>query len=461
MQIKETDTIAAISSGLGGSGIGIIRISGPDAVCCADRVFRAKGGRTLAEAESHTVHYGHVLKDGKILDEVLSIVFRAPRTYTREDVVEIHCHGGTFVMQEALEAVLASGARLAKPGEFTERAFLSGRIELSQAEAVMDMIRSDNSRALRAAADQLSGAMRDKISSIRAKILAESAKIEAAMDDPEHFDLTGNREALMEIVSDLRTQIGTLLDTAEEGRILREGIATVILGRPNVGKSTLLNALAGADRAIVTDIAGTTRDVLEETVILSGIPLRIMDTAGLRSGADPIEEIGVQRARACAESADLVLYVLDGGEELSEEDRENIAPYADKPVLILLNKSDLPQNVSRDAAASLRPGTKVISLSAAQGEGLSALAEAVRELFLRGEVRPDDSLIVTNARHKEALRAASESLSYVEEAIRNEMPDDLYTVDLMDAYMSLGQITGEDVGEDLIDEIFASFCMGK
>ena len=318
------DTIAAISTASAPSGIGIVRISGKEAVPVAEKVFRAANGKSLSEAESHTMQYGHVEAEGKLLDEVLVSVFRAPRTYTREDIVEINCHGGTLILRSVLEAVLKAGARMAEPGEFTKRAFLNGRIDLTQAEAVMDLIGSENRIAAESALSHLGGTMRRKIVSLREALLYEMAYIEAALDDPEHYDLTGYGQELQGKLQTIRSEIRHLLDTAEEGRMVKEGIATVILGQPNVGKSTLLNLISGEERAIVTDIAGTTRDILEEHVMLQGIPLRVMDTAGLRETGDKIEQIGVERARACAEKADLILYLVDGSRSLSETDRKNL-----------------------------------------------------------------------------------------------------------------------------------------
>ena len=455
------DTIAAISTAVSPSGIGIVRISGGEACSVADRVFRAENGRPLKEAESHTLQYGHVEAGGKILDEVLVSVFRAPRTYTREDIVEINCHGGALVMRRVLEAVLEAGARLAEPGEFTKRAFLNGRIDLTQAEAVMDLISSGNKSAADSALSHLGGRMKKQIVPLREKILYQTAYIEAALDDPEHYDLTGYGPELDAVLQEVCAGIRSLLDTAEEGRVVKEGISTVILGLPNVGKSTLLNLLSGEERAIVTDIAGTTRDVLEEQVILDGIPLRIMDTAGLRETGDVIEQIGVERARERAEEADLILYLLDGTRPVTEEDRKNLRTLEGKRVILIRNKTDLEQEAEDRAIRALLPDAPYIPMSAARGDGREELAGTIRDLFLGGKIRTGEEVYITNLRHKEALSDALNSLMLTRQAIADGMPEDLYTVDLMDAYAALGRIIGEDVDEDLIDEIFSQFCMGK
>ena len=465
--VYQQDTIAAISTASAPSGIGIVRISGKEAVPVADRIFRPAGGKSLSEAESHTMQYGHVEAEGKLLDEVLVSVFRAPRTYTREDIVEINCHGGTLILRSVLEAVLKAGARMAEPGEFTKRAFLNGRIDLTQAEAVMDLIGSENRIAAESALSHLGGTMRRKIVSLREALLYEMAYIEAALDDPEHYDLTGYGQELQGKLQTIRSEIRHLLDTAEEGRMVKEGIATVILGQPNVGKSTLLNLISGEERAIVTDIAGTTRDILEEHVMLQGIPLRVMDTAGLRETGDKIEQIGVERARACAEKADLILYLVDGSRSLSETDRKNLQELTGKKVILIRNKTDLEKNenisgyISDDDIQAFLPEAPYVRLSASQGNGLEKLAGTIRELFLTGEVRQGEEVYITNIRHKEALSDAADSLSYTLQAIEDGMPEDLYTVDMMDAYTALGRIIGEDVDEDLVNEIFEKFCMGK
>ena len=461
--MTDEDTIAAVSTGSGQGGIGIVRISGPFAVEAADRFFRAADGKPLTEAESHTVHYGSVFRPGTDdkIDEALVTVMRAPRSYTREDVVEIGCHGGAFVEKEVLEAALRAGARLAQPGEFTKRAFLNGRIDLTQAEAVMDLIESRNSSARKNALAQLGGLMRRRITEIRTMILDECALIEAAMDDPEHFDLAEHREALLANITAAAGKVRKLIDSADDGAVIREGIKTVILGRPNVGKSTFLNALAGSERAIVTEIAGTTRDILEETVTLGGIMLRLMDTAGLRESGDRIERIGISRAKEAAENADLILYLIDGSEPPSEEDRRNLAALPPSRVMILLGKGDLARQITAEEASSFLPGAPVLWISALYGSGIGTLAEMIREKYLRGGLSAGEEVYITNTRQKEALERTQGSLDRVLCGIRDGVPEDLLTVDLMDAYTELSFILGEEAGEDLIDGIFSRFCLGK
>ena len=456
------ETITAISTAPGSAGIGIVRASGPAAVATVDRIFRAKSGRPLAEAASHTVHYGHIVRDGEVLDEVLVSLMRAPRSYTREDVVEISCHGGTQALSAVLEAVLASGARLARPGEFTERAFLSGRIDLSEAEAVMDLIDSSNRAAARAALSQLGGALRRRVEALRASLLHETARVEAALDDPEHYDVDSFRPEIEKALAEAREDLAALLASAREGRVVRDGVNTVILGRPNVGKSTLLNLLSGAERAIVTELPGTTRDVLEEHVLLGGVPLNLRDTAGLRESEDRIEQIGVARAHAAADEAELIFYVLDASQIRSAQDAAQLAALSEAACVVLIrNKCDLAQQLSREEAQALKPGAPVVDMAACDGHGLRTLAELVRERFFAGALAGSGEVLVTNLRHQEALREAAEALDAALQTLRKGLPEDLLAADLLAAYGALGRIIGEGVGEDLIDEIFSNFCLGK
>ena len=455
----ETDTIAAVATAMASSGIGIIRISGPDAIQIADRVFCSKRKKALKDCESHTIHYGWIVDDGVAVDEVLVMLMRAPNSYTREDTVEIDCHGGVLVMQKILETVVRYGARPAEPGEFTKRAFLNGRMDLTQAEAVMDLINSKNEFAWKCSVSQLQGAVLKKIRSLRERLIHETAWIESAVDDPEHYDLDGYGKHLGKVVKEIKEEIQHLLDQSDQGRVLKEGIHTVIVGKPNVGKSSLLNLLVGSQRAIVTDIAGTTRDVLEEQVNLNGIQLHVIDTAGIRNTDDLVEKIGVDKAKEYLEAADLVLYVVDGSRSLSEEDEEIAKMIEGKHVIVLINKSDLKQQVEYKELKQL--SDHVIAISAKDGDGIEALTDRIRELFLKGEVTFNDQVIITNIRHKNALMLALESLRLVEESIENGMPEDFYTLDLMNAYEVLGKIIGESVEDDLAEEIFSKFCMGK
>lgn len=455
----KSDTIAAPATALSSAGIGIIRISGDDAIEIADRIFCAKNKKKLTDCASHTIHYGYVTDGNRMIDEVLVMLMKAPNSYTREDTVEIDCHGGMLIMQKILEAVIHSGARMAEPGEFTKRAFLNGRIDLAQAESVIDMINAKNDFAWQSSIDQLSGSLSKKIRQLREKIINETAFIESALDDPEHYSLSGYPNKLLNIVCELKQEIQHLIDTADNGRILKEGINTVIVGKPNVGKSSILNVLVGADRAIVTDVAGTTRDALEEHIQLSGISLNIIDTAGIRQTEDLVEKIGVDKAKEYIERADLILYVIDSSIKLNEDDLSVAKMLKDKNVIVILNKSDLKQCVTEQEIESI--SDHVISVSAKEGNGISELTDLIRSLFLHGELSYNDQVVITNLRHKNALINSFESLTLVENSIQNEMPEDFYSIDLLDAYDSLGAIIGEALEDDLADEIFSKFCMGK
>ena len=457
------DTIAAISTGMTPSGIGIIRISGPDAFIVADRLYQSKNKKKkISKQASHTVHYGYIVDQGEILDEVLITVFRAPHSFTAEDTVEINCHGGVYALKRILEAVLDQGARPADPGEFTKRAFLNGRIDLSRAEAVMDVIQSQNEYALKSSVGQLRGSVYQVIQELRKTILYQIAKIEASLDDPEHLSLEGYGETLLSAADELTQQIDKLIHSSEDGRILKEGIKTVILGKPNVGKSSLLNLLAGDERAIVTDIAGTTRDVLEETVRLGEITLQVLDTAGIRETSDQIERIGVNRAKEKAKDADLILYVADSTLPFDQEDMEILESLQEKKIILLLNKSDLKQ-VTREEELKEKTAMKypVFSISARENIGMDLLENEIKNLFLMGELTFNDQVYITNARQKNLLKEAADSLEKVKESIKMNMPEDFYSIDLTGAYEALGKIIGESSGEDVIDEIFGSFCMGK
>lgn len=457
------DTIAAISTAVGGSGIGIVRISGKDAFAVADRVYRSKGRKKrLTDQPSHTIHYGYIEDGEKVLDEVLVSVMRGPRSFTAEDTVEINCHGGVYAVRRVLEAVLRSGARPAEPGEFTKRAFLNGRIDLSQAESVIDVIQAKNEYALQSSVSRLTGAVSRKIKTLRARILNQTAFIEAALDDPEHYSLEGYPKTLCEEAEQLLAEVKRLADSAENGRILEEGIQTVILGKPNAGKSSILNVLAGEERAIVTEIAGTTRDVLEETISLGGITLKILDTAGIRDTEDVVEKIGVGRAKQKAESADLIIYVVDSSTAMDENDQEIRMLLEGKKAIVLFNKSDLPSAITVDEVRKFTDGRyPVIEVSAKEETGIEVLEQTLKELFYRGDLNFNDEIYITSARQKTALLSAAKALEKVLESISLGLPEDFFTVDLMDAYASLGEVVGEAVGEDLVNEIFGRFCMGK
>ena len=453
------DTIAAISTGMTNSGIGIVRISGDEAFDIADRIY--KGKSRIAESESHTIHYGHIVDGSGTIDEVLVMVMKSPRTFTGEDTVEINCHGGTFVLKRVLEAVLRSGARAAEPGEFTKRAFLNGKMDLSQAEAVIDVINSENEYALQSSISQLKGNIKNKINNIRNKIIYHTAFIESALDDPEHISVDGYGETLRSAAREIIEELEDLIRSADNGRVTKEGINTVIVGKPNAGKSSLLNVLSGHERAIVTDIEGTTRDILEEQVKLGELSLNVIDTAGIRRTDDVIEKIGVDKAQEYAKNADLIIYVVDASKELDENDEKILRLITDKNTIILLNKSDLDTVITADIMKEKAGDIPVISVSAKEEQGIRELEETVKEMFLKGEISFNDQIYITNIRQKNALSDALESMKKVIQSIDDGMPEDFYSIDLMDAYESLGSITGESVGEDLINEIFSKFCMGK
>ena len=424
----EETTIAAISTAMSASGIGIVRISGPEAFEIASKVYHSKGGKkSLENVPSHTIHYGYIYDGEEMIDEVLVMAMRGPRTYTGEDTIEIDCHGGVLAMKKVLETVLKNGALIAEPGEFTKRAFLNGRIDLSQAEAVMDVIQSKNEYSLKNSVGQLKGSVRKTVQQIREKLLYHIAYIESALDD---------------------------------GKIMQEGIRTVILGKPNAGKSSLLNLLLGEDRAIVTDIAGTTRDVLEEYINLNGITLKIADTAGIRQTEDIVEKIGVSKAKEMAADADLILYVVDSSVPLDENDEEIIKILQEKKTIVLYSKTDLKSAIDIEDLKS-KIDQPVIPISAKEETGITDLEEKIREMFFSGEINFNDEVYITNERHRQELLKAVESLSLVEKSIESGMPEDFYSIDLTDAYESLGRILGESLGEDLVNEIFSKFCMGK
>ena len=490
-----TDTIAAISTALSDSGIGIIRVSGPEALSSVNRIFvNAKYERKLLGYKTHTIHYGYIVdydyickyddlhanidfSEGKlsedvrnhILDEVMVSVMKGPHSFTKEDVVEINCHGGVMMVKKILENVIKTGVRVAEPGEFTKRAFLNGRIDLSEAEAVMDIIHSKSEFALKNSVKQLKGSLSQKIKELRSKLIYEIAYIESALDDPEHYDLTEYPEELRKKILFIQDDIAKLIDSFENGKVWSEGINTVIVGKPNAGKSSLLNAIVGTDRAIVTDIPGTTRDTIEENVMFQGINLHMIDTAGIRNTEDTVEKIGVQKSIDHIEDADLVLYVVDSSVPLSEEDMDIMNLVKNRKCIVLLNKNDLEQIVSENVIremfsnidANAFENVHIISSSTMKENGMDAFSKLLSDLFINGYVKMNDEVVITNIRHKEALMASEESLQKVLESIDMCMPEDFFSIDLMSAYSSLGYIIGEEVGDDLVQEIFTKFCMGK
>ena len=454
-------TIAAISTAMSESGIGIIRVSGPEAVEIVSRIYRSKGGKKdINKVPTHTIHYGYIYDGEELIDEVLVMVMRAPRTFTGEDTVEIDCHGGVYAMKRVLETVLKNGGKTASPGEFTKRAFLNGKMDLSQAEAVMDVIQAKNEYALKSSVEQLKGSVQKAVKDIRKDLIYHIAYIESALDDPEHISLEGYAQELLGIVEKSQKEIDHLLKSASDGKIIKEGIRTVILGKPNAGKSSLLNVLVGENRAIVTDIEGTTRDILEEYINLHGISLRMIDTAGIRETEDVVEKIGVNRARDMAKEADLILYVVDSSRPLDENDEEIISMLDSRKAIVLYNKTDLESKVDMEALKE-RVNRPVISVSAKEETGIRELEKEIKNMFFSGEISFNDEVYITNARHKEALMEAADSLGLVKNSIEMDMPEDFFSIDLMNAYESLGRIIGESVGEDLVNEIFSKFCMGK
>ena len=452
------DTIAAVATAMSASGIGIVRISGEDCMDVIHRIYRSKGGKfDIRTADSHTIHYGYIYDGEEIVDEVLVMIMKAPRTFTGENTVEIDCHGGVYAMRRVLETVVKNGARIAQPGEFTKRAFLNGRLDLSQAEAVIDVIQSQNSYALKSSISQLKGSVKTTIEELRSRILYHIAYIESALDDPEHISLDGYSSELRADVEEELAKVERLLSTASDGKMIKEGIKTVILGKPNAGKSSLLNLLVGENKAIVTDIAGTTIDILEEYINLGGISLRIVDTAGIRATDDVVEKIGVGRAKDSAKDADLILYVVDASTSLDENDVEIMKLLKDKKAIILLNKADLPSVVSVDTIvdnfvndvdnSGIGEMTyPIVAISAKEETGMEELEEQIKQMFFHGELTFNNEVYITNARHKAALEETKKSLNQVLDSIEMDMPEDFFSIDLMNADKELGSIIGEEVG---------------
>ena len=468
----KSDTICAIATGLGKSAIGMIRVSGPDAIGICDGIFEGK--KKLSEMSTFTAAFGRIVDNtseensGRVIDEAIVLVMKAPHTYTTEDTVEIDLHGGTLVIKRVLELLVKLGVRVAEPGEFTKRAFLGGRIDMTEAEAVMDVINAETDRALKTSVNQLTGKLRNEISDLREKILYQTAYIESAIDDPENYSLDGYGEKLSEVINDIESRIDRLISTADEGRLIQEGIRTAIVGRPNVGKSSILNLLLGEDRAIVTDIEGTTRDTLEEYVNIDGILLKLIDTAGIRDTSDIVEQIGVDKARSSMEDADLVMLILDGSHEPTDSDMTLLDEVAGRSVVYIINKSDKEILFNSEKLISLlkskNPETdnfRVVELSAKTSAGLDDLRDMISDMFFHEELDYNDQLYITKARHKSSLIEAVNSLKRVDQSIDEGLGEDFYTIDLMAAYESLGEIIGETLEDDLADKIFKEFCMGK
>ncbi len=456
-----TDTIAAVSTGMTPSGIGKVRLSGTSAIEIVDKLYRSpKGKKSLKKVSSHTINYGYIYDGDQMIDEVLVLVMKAPNSYTTEDVVEIDCHGGVVVMRKILEAVIKYGARPAEPGDFTKRAFLNGRIDVSQAEAVIDIIHSKNEYALNSSVQQLHGNLLNQIKEVRKSVIGSIAFIEAALDDPEHIHADDYGTTLKKQINENLSILEKLLQSCDDGRLLKEGIKTVILGKPNAGKSSLLNYLSGEERAIVTDIAGTTRDTLEEIIQVGGIMLNVIDTAGIRDTSDTVEKIGVEKAKKYASEADLIIYIADGSTSMDENDLEILELIQNKKTIILLNKIDLNLKTTK---SEIEKKTKhpVIEVSVKEQRGLEVFSELIKKMFFEGKLTFNDQIYITNVRHKAAIQEAVDSLKMVLQSIEDDMPEDFFSIDLMNAYEALGRIMGESVGEDLINTIFSDFCMGK
>ena len=453
--------IAAVSTGNQVSAIGIIRLSGPDCGVIAGNVFKSKNGKPLQEQENRKLVLGDLLDaQGRTIDQCMAVFTKGPHSYTGEDTVEFHCHGSPAVLASGLEALYKAGARPARRGEFTKRAFLNGRMDLTQAEAVIDVINAKNEYALKSSISQLRGNIQRVIKEIRQGIIYQIAYIESALDDPEHISIDGYGDTLKGEISLLKEKLNGLLDTVREGKLMKEGIKTVIVGKPNAGKSSLLNLLVGEERAIVTDIAGTTRDILEETIVLHGISLRMIDTAGIRDTDDVVEKIGVKKAVENAKDADLILYVVDSSVPLDENDKEIIELLKDKKAIVILNKMDLQQQVTEEDLKE-KTNHPVVAVSAKEEEGIEFLEAKIKEMFFEGNLSFNDEIYITNMRHKAAIEDAKRSLEMVENSIEMQMPEDFFSIDLMNAYEALGSIIGESVGEDLVNEIFSKFCTGK
>lgn len=456
-----SDTIAAISTGMTNSGIGIVRISGSEALAVADAIFRSyKGKKKVSEMKSHTIHYGYIMDRETVVDEVLLSVMKAPNTYTKEDTVEINCHGGVVVVNKVLETALKNGARPAEPGEYTKRAFLNGRIDLSQAEAVIDVIQAQNEYALANSVHQLKGSVSDKIHRLRENIMNHIAYIEAALDDPEHISLEHYDVEMTDFLKQVEEELQKILDSADNGSVLKEGIKTVILGKPNAGKSSFLNALMGEERAIVTDIEGTTRDTLEEQVLVHGISLNLIDTAGIRDTDDKVEQIGVEKARKCAKEADLIIYIVDSSRKLDANDEEILNIIKEKKSILLYNKCDLEAQVSIEEIKKL-VDMPIVKISAKHGDGVEEFESLLKQMFFEGKIDINNEIYITNARQKSDIASAYESICMVKNSLEMGMSEDFYTIDLMNAYEALGRVVGESVEDDLVNTIFSKFCMGK
>ncbi|HCC5712216.1 TPA: tRNA uridine-5-carboxymethylaminomethyl(34) synthesis GTPase MnmE [Staphylococcus aureus] len=458
----DLDTITSISTPMGEGAIGIVRLSGPQAVEIADKLY--KGKHLLNDIPSHTINYGHIIdpESKEVVEEVMVSVLRAPKTFTREDIIEINCHGGILTINRVLELTMTYGARMAEPGEFTKRAFLNGRIDLSQAEAVMDFIRSKTDRASKVAMNQIEGRLSDLIKKQRQSILEILAQVEVNIDYPEYDDVEdATTEFLLEQSKEIKQEINRLLDTGAQGKIMREGLSTVIVGKPNVGKSSMLNNLIQDNKAIVTEVAGTTRDVLEEYVNVRGVPLRLVDTAGIRETEDIVEKIGVERSRKALSQADLILFVLNNNEALTQEDYTLYEVVKNEDVIVIVNKMDLEQNIDINEVKDMIGDTPLIQTSMLKQEGIDELEIQIRDLFFGGEVQNQDMTYVSNSRHISLLKQARQTIQDAIDAAESGVPMDMVQIDLTRTWEILGEIIGETASDELIDQLFSQFCLGK
>ncbi|HCT7465214.1 TPA: tRNA uridine-5-carboxymethylaminomethyl(34) synthesis GTPase MnmE [Staphylococcus aureus] len=458
----DLDTITSISTPMGEGAIGIVRLSGPQAVEIADKLY--KGKHLLNDVPSHTINYGHIIdpESKEVVEEVMVSVLRAPKTFTREDIIEINCHGGILTINRVLELTMTYGARMAEPGEFTKRAFLNGRIDLSQAEAVMDFIRSKTDRASKVAMNQIEGRLSDLIKKQRQSLLEILAQVEVNIDYPEYDDVEdATTEFLLEQSKEIKQEINRLLDTGAQGKIMREGLSTVIVGKPNVGKSSMLNNLIQDNKAIVTEVAGTTRDVLEEYVNVRGVPLRLVDTAGIRETEDIVEKIGVERSRKALSQADLILFVLNNNEALTQEDYTLYEVVKNEDVIVIVNKMDLEQNIDINEVKDMIGDTPLIQTSMLKQEGIDELEIQIRDLFFGGEVQNQDMTYVSNSRHISLLKQARQTIQDAIDAAESGVPMDMVQIDLTRTWEILGEIIGETASDELIDQLFSQFCLGK
>jgi tRNA modification GTPase len=456
-----SDTIAAIATAVGESGIGIIRISGSEAISIADEIFTSIKDKKLVDVDTYTAHYGHIVNQGQVLDEVITLVMRAEKTYTTEDIVEINCHGGTVILREILDLVLDQGARLAEPGEFTKRAFLNGRIDLAQAEAVADLIQSKTEASMQLALDQLEGGLSEEVNSIKQDLISLLAHLEATIDFPEDEIEDFQPEELAARIDTVQQQIDDLLATSDRGKILKEGIEAAIIGRPNVGKSSLLNALVREKRAIVTDIPGTTRDIIEEVINIDGIPVKIIDTAGIRNSEDQIEKIGVEKSEEYLAQAELILLVVDINSGITKADKRLLKDARDKEVVVIANKLDLGHHFELQKIRKILPDAPIVKTAAISNQGINELETAISELVYSGKVSAQEETMVSSLRHKRALQRAKENVADVKETFERGLANDFLTIDLRAALEAINEITGDAVDEDIIDQIFADFCLGK